>query len=324
MTDIQEEKKTDLINDIKGERDDLNEKVKLLASNRKVIREKLNKVLDIARESKVERDIENTQVNSFKKDREEIRVKLDAAQSNLRDLEKTHHEIVGDSPVSYANLKKRMNAIDWKIQTELVGREKERVLVEEVTRIQKQLDELKDVKDIEEKLYSAKKDFNEHLKEFKIKKSLVMKHVTKSEKCHQKMLEAFKKADELRKQLDESDPEFEDLKQTANEKHEEFVGKIKKIEEKDNKSRKEAQDKIEKKRAKVTKEKKEQAGDIFEALKSGQKIDLEDILILQKFGLDKPKKEEKVKEIVDDKKSEKTAVVEKEDQKSKPKEENKK
>ncbi|MCD6230251.1 MAG: hypothetical protein J7K00_05685 [Candidatus Diapherotrites archaeon] len=292
MTDKQEDN-TDLLTDIKGERDKLNEKVKSLASNRKEIREKFNKILDIAREAKIERDLENTHVSSFKAEREEIRKKLDASQAILNELEKTHRELAGDSPVSYANLKKRMNAIDWKIQTELVGREKERSLVEEVTRIQKQLDELKDVKDVEEKLFKAKNEFSTNLKEFKVKKAAVMKHAARSEKCHQKMLEAFKKADELRKQLDESDPQFEELKQTANEKHEEFVGKLKKIEEKDKAVKQETQKKISEKRAKVTKEKQERAEDIFEALKSGQKIDLEDILILQKFGLDNPKADKK-------------------------------
>ena len=243
---------------------------------------KTRTLIDSAQQSKDKRDEYNKLVSENKEKRDS----LNEAANNLlakADQIKRRFRVAGG--LSLGELKREIDQLEFRQQTEVMSTEKERELVDRIAHLwgeyRKKRDELENNTELKEALEKAR-TLRDEASEFH---KALTDNADRAQECHEKMLTCFKEADKVRAEADATHKEFVRAQESADEQHQKYIKMEKELRD---------YDKIIsslKKRTKEDRESREKvdvlkrAEEVYAMFKEGQKLETDDLLLLQRSGL---------------------------------------
>ncbi|MDI6888522.1 MAG: phosphoserine phosphatase [Methanocellales archaeon] len=262
-------------------RNEWNAKASELAAQRDEFNARMKNLVKEAQAFKEVRDEYNQKVSQYKAKRDELNEEAGKIYVKVDRLRKRKSAGGG----SLHELRREIDLLEFKQQTEVLSIDKERQLVERISTLQEeflkkkaQLEQDKELK----ALLGEAQTLRDKASKYHEK---VTKYADLAQEQHDKMIATFNEVDAVRAEADEMHKEFVKAQETADEHHHRFI-KLQKEVRDFNKliaglKRMSREAKESEERAKA----KEKAENIYDRLKKGGKIDTEDLLLLQRSGL---------------------------------------
>ena len=262
-------------------RDKYNSSTKYWADNRTSLNEKVKNCLREANAHKINRDNINKEVQDAKKEREKLNKEYNKLAETVNMVKKSRLPKEG---MSLNKLKRERKKLEFKQMTSVLSPEKERELVDSLTQIQEQIKE-------REKELEMNNEIRQAIQEAMIAKDkaeLVHKRVSELAENAQEQLDSmvnlYKEANKSRKDADSAQEKFIQNKEIADKEHTNHLFYIRQVHDYDK-----VLTAIKHKYRKAKKEKsetmaKQQAEEIYELFKKGEKLSTEDLMCLQKAG----------------------------------------
>ncbi|PIZ91604.1 hypothetical protein COX85_03040 [Candidatus Micrarchaeota archaeon CG_4_10_14_0_2_um_filter_55_9] len=256
---------------------------KLVAKNRDRITQMRDHIQEV-QVLKDKRDAENAEVKKYKKQRDKIEERVNKLREALdQDNEKLKETGVTDN--SIAGIQRYIEELEWIQQTEAITPAREKDLSKKINELRKKLpksDEARKLMGDIRKERDELKKLNPDSKELRHK---MIEHAQQSDEYHKERQELLNKVDKLQQkisetiaQLEEKRGEFAELDAEINEARE--------ARKKD--SHKERDDAAKKQKAiekKIKKRINDAAQPIYEKFKAGEKLSMEELLILRESGM---------------------------------------
>ena len=278
------EKKASLIRNVeklRNERNELNLASNGLSSKRDELNGRTKSLVEEAQKHKELREEYNLSVSENKAKRDKLNEKANKIYANI-DVLRGKYNLSKGQPLN--ELKKEIDRLEFKQQTNVLTIDKERQLVDKISALQDEFNGRK--KELEENeelrgLLEGAQALRDEASEFHEK---VIEFVNLAQECHDKMVSIFKDVDKTRAEADNAHEKFILAQGNANTVHKKFI-----------KHQKELRD-FEKiiaslrKRGRETREDiertaiRERAEELYEKFKQGAKIGTDDLLLLQKSG----------------------------------------
>lgn len=262
-------------------RDKYNSDTKHWAGDRTKNNERAKQSLIQANEHKLKRDDINKEVQDAKKERDLLNKEYNKMADKVNAVKKSRLPKEG---VSLNKLKREKKKLEFKQMTSVLSPEKERELVDMLGQLEEQIksreSELEMNKEIRQAIQEAMKA--------KDKAELVHKQVNElaenAQNQHDQMVLLYKEANRCRKEADFAQDNFIENKEVADQEHNNHIFYIRQVHDYDK-----ILAAIKRKYRKAKKEKtesiaKQQAEDIYEKFKKGEKLSTEDLMCLQKAG----------------------------------------
>ncbi|MGZ7162321.1 MAG: coiled-coil protein [Halobacteriota archaeon] len=266
----------------KLERNRLNAEASQFATRRDELNTKTRALIDSAQQSKDKRDEFNKLVSENKEKRDSIN---EQANNLLAKADQIKRKFRVSGGLSLSELKREIDHLEFRQQTEVVSTEKERELVDHIAHLweeyrkkRAELENNTELKEALEKAHQLREEASEFHKQ-------LTDNADRAQECHEKMLKCFKEADKVRAEADLAHKEFVRAQESADEQHQKYIKMEKELRD---------YDKIIsslKKRSKEDRESRERgdvlkrAEEVYALFKDGQKLETDDLLLLQRSGL---------------------------------------
>jgi len=284
-----EQKRSILNNDAEKHRrlrDDLNKQTKEWVVKRDALNAEVRTLIDGATKHRENRDELNVKVRESKDLRDEWNKKVadlnDKVSALKKDKEPAPEKKDGEPPVK--QLKKQLRELEFRQQTQSLGKEKENEIVKEISQLARQIEDKEkvsehgmEVKELVRQLREAKAEAEKHHK-------AVSEYARLAQTAHDDMIALYEQADKLRKEADAAQEKFIECKTQADEEHKKHIEQIKSVHEMDKDVSAIKGKKAKDRRKRVDNESKKEAEEIFERFKAGEKLSTEDLMSLQKSG----------------------------------------
>ncbi len=285
LTELIDKRKTMLTDSEqhKDNRNELNATASTFARERNQLNGQTRECVDEAQNHKELRDENNKAVQTIKLERNQLNEKANALFEDIDEYKKEHGAISNSREIK--EVQKRIEKLEMDQQTRVMNTDKERELIDQIkqlrTQIKDQEVEIEQNKGIHTKLQEAR-EFRRAASEL---------HATVTEKAelaqqhHDQMVECYRNADKSREAADESHRKFVEAQEAADTEHNQFIACQKELRDYDKVIggiRKKG------KRTKVNKEQKavrQEAEQVFQQFRAGEKITTDDILLLQRARL---------------------------------------
>ncbi|MHC1623496.1 MAG: coiled-coil protein [Candidatus Methanospirareceae archaeon] len=262
-------------------RNEWNAKASKLAAQRDDFNAKMKDLVKKAQAYKEARDKYNQKVGEYKAKRDELNEEAGKIYVKVDRLRQRKSAGGG----SLHELRREIDLLEFKQQTEVLSTDKERQLVDKISALQEefltkkaQLEQDKELKTLLEEAQTLRDKASKYHEK-------VTKYADLAQEQHDKMIATFNEVDAVRVEADTMHKEFVTAQETADDYHHRFIKYQKEIRDfnkliaglrKMSRDAKESEE-----RAKT----KEKAEDIYKRLKKGGKIDTDDLLLLQRSGL---------------------------------------
>jgi uncharacterized coiled-coil DUF342 family protein len=262
-------------------RDELNEQTKEWVTKRDELNAKVRELVEEAAKHRETRDSLNVRVKEDKEQRDLWNQKVNELNEKVLKLKKDNLPREGP-PI--AKLKKELKALEFKQMTSVLTTEKERGIIEMLSALQAQIKERERALEQNVEVRNAIRELREAKDKAEIHHKNVGELAEKAQAEHDMMIELYEQADGLRKVADAAQENFIETKLKADEEHRKHIESIRQVHD---------YDKIItglRQKARRAKKKKEEstamqeAEQIFEQFKKGEKLSTEDIMTLQKSG----------------------------------------
>ncbi len=277
-----EKKKDDLLakmESYKNKRDRLNDKAGRWADKRDELNSKVKELIATAGEHRKKRGLLNEQVKNAKEKKKKLMAEEEQLSDTLGVLIK---ECLPEKGPYLSKLKNDLRALEFRQQTAVLTPKKEKALVGELSKIQKQikekekmLEENKEVKEILTKLKQVRNELH-------IEKKKIAAFAHNAQKEHNEMNLLYSEADKLRKEADNAQKKFVENKILADKEHKEYVSSLEELKKIDKGFSGLKPGRV---KFRVDSGLKQQAEEIYKKFKDGEKLSTEDLMILQKAGL---------------------------------------
>ena len=265
----------------KRERDHFNAEMKRWVGNRAGINDKLRKLIKKANEHREERDKINKEVQKAKKKREKLNAEYLKFYDEVNKLKKTQLPRKG---IPQGKLKKDLRQLEFRQQTSVLTKDQERDLIDSMAQIQSKIDEndmlLEKNKEIKGALDIARKAKDKAEAEHRSVNELA----NNAQEEHDDMIRIYSEVDKLKVEVDDAQTQLVKCKLEADEEHRNHIIYIKQVHDYDKiiYGLKQKQRRV--KKVKDEKIAKAQAEEIYDRFKSGDKLDTDDLMYLQKAG----------------------------------------
>lgn len=261
---------------------EIDDAIKTRDENNKLFKELLGQL----KESKEERDKANEMVAKYKSLRDEKRKTLSDLKEEMKDIKKEFTG--GSSSPNPFQLQKRIDELEWKLETSVLAIKEENKLINQIASLRKDLESTKFSQEVKDKLKILREKITALRKEIDELHEKVVEFSQESAKYHERVTYYSQRASETKKTADKSHQEFLSKKSQLNKTYAElretrdgmnkFRGKI--TDKKNDKQVKRLREKeIENK--KMMDDLKTQAKDLYDRFISGEKLSTEEFRILQ-------------------------------------------
>jgi uncharacterized coiled-coil DUF342 family protein len=266
----------------RNKRDELNSKVKALIVKRSELEKALKQKISDAVSHKNKRDKLN---NSIK----EVKIEKDKLLESVRDLSteimKIKKEILPTNNMTIGGLKKKLNRLEFKQMTNVLTPQQEREIIEEMTRLNKEIMMREDLLAQNSVILDKNKDIKKLKQQLKELSNRIKGISQEAQVEHEAMTNIFKEVDETRASLEGTRNEILKTRKEADKAHEEHIRLVERINELQERIRE-----TQKTRKKVMEEKSreeiaKEADEIFARFQRGEKLSTEDLIVLQKAGI---------------------------------------
>ena len=278
------EKKASLLKEteeLRTKRNELNLAANELSSKRDVLNSQTKSLVEEAQEYKVLREDYNKNVSDNKSKRDKLNEKANKIYAKI-DVLRGKYNLSKGQPLN--ELKKEIDRLEFKQQTNVLTTDKERQLVEKISSLQDEFKrrkkELEENEELRVLLEEAQK-LRDEASKFHEK---VIEYVNLAQECHDNMVRIFKNVDKTRAQADEVHNKFLSTQGNANSIHKKFIRSQKELRDFEKiisslrKRGRESREDME--RVAV----KKKAEELYDQFKQGAKLGTEDLLLLQKSG----------------------------------------
>jgi len=265
----------------KRSRDKLNDETKRWVMKRDELNAQARSLFESANVHRSKRDELNDQVKKAKADRDIWNRKVNELSDKLARKKKEKMPKMGPT---IGQLKKQLKALEFQQMTSVLKPDKERAIIEEISKLQSEirqkeaeLEKDEDIKNLVKETSEARDKAEEH-------HAKVGELAEAAQREHDTMEDKYRQSEAIRKEADGAQANFIKCKVQADEEHQKHIELIKQVHDFDKMlsglRQKEVMvdSKVEKKSV------MEEAEDIYERFKKGEKLSTEDLLTLQKSG----------------------------------------
>ncbi|MHA2180105.1 MAG: DUF7121 family protein, partial [Promethearchaeota archaeon] len=210
-----------LIEDLRQKRDDLNLKTKNYINELQEIETEINTNLKAAKEKyKKKRDYWNNKVKELKDKKFEYKTLLDKLFEEKKSVQKNNNSSV--RPISLKQVERQISNLERSIETDNLEIAEENILIDRIKALAESKQQFlvdqenSDFFKIERKIEIVKINLNRIYEQLN-------KWSNKSQENHAKMLDIFKKVDELREQKRKREEELIENKKAADRYHEQYL-----------------------------------------------------------------------------------------------------
>jgi len=262
-------------------RDELNDKTREWVERRDSLNGQVRALVEEATSHRVKRDELNAQVRQAKEERDQWNRKVNELLDQLNDLKRRH---LPKGAIPLSKLRRELKALEFKQMTSVLTVDKERALIEEMTKLQAEIRRLEKSLEQNEEVRKLSDQLREARDNAEAAHKRVSELAERAQAEHDQMSALYEQSDELRRQADLAQEEFIKTKMLADEEHRKHIEHIRQVHD---------YDKIihgiwmkERGTAGVQAEMsaKKEAELIFERFKKGEKLSTEDLMTLQKSG----------------------------------------
>jgi len=196
----------------KEKRNKLNAQASELASKRNELNKRTKELIDEAQEIKILRDINNASARENKAKRDEYNEKANKVYAKIDKIRKDLN--LSDGP-SLKEMRREIDHLEFKQQTEVMNSNKERELVErighlteEFKRKKTQLEGNQELKDLLEEAQINRDQASEY-------HNVVKQFADAAQEYHENMIKIFKEADKVRAESDNIHKQFVEIQESA-------------------------------------------------------------------------------------------------------------
>ena len=241
-----------------------------------------------ANEAKERREKLNEEIRNLKSQKDEILKELMLKRDELKEIRDKVIRVKASERPSIKSLKKRLEDLEMKQQTQNLTKEKEDELIEEIRKLHAMIERYKKE---EEEFVKNGKEYQEKKAEYlsiKIKLDELNQKINgliaEREQAHQQAMELFEQAYQSKAKSDEAHQNYINALQKAKEEDDRVKEIIKELKDYEKIIVAIRQTQTTQKKQERETELKKVAEDIYEKFKKGEPLTTEDILILQKAG----------------------------------------
>jgi len=282
---IKMENKKDISN-IKNELSSLkSEKDKL-----KIEKEELSKttkdLIDKAKDLKKNKDQFNMKLNQLKKTRDEYNSKVKELVTKIKEVQKKKKDIYSKQGIKGDpdKLHKQIKDLRMMIETEVLSFDKEKKLMEQIKRLEKQYDECKDVKIVNEEYNKLSKAIEENKKLGEEAHQKVKEFLKANKKGYKEFIALTKKITNMKSQQERIYSVFKQVKDKFDSMNQSLRSRLGQITHKKVEKQQKEEIKIKKHEEKIIKEK---VSLVEEKIKKKKKLTTEDLIAYQGKDLEK-------------------------------------
>ncbi len=269
-------------NDLKRKRDKLHTKAKQLADERDVINQKIRELRNAIGQHKKARDEFNERVKHSKEERNKF-IKMHADVKN--DLRAIQKDSTSKSGVNINQLKLTLRKLETDQMTQAMSSRKEKKLIETIREIHQKIKDQEQILQADPKLKEAIEE--EKTLKIKIEKQHenVEKLAKRAQEEHESMIELVKSLENLSKKGNELQETIVLGKIEADKIHKDFIEHVNTIHEMERQIATMEKKKHKEKKQEESSMAQQEATDVYDRFKRGEKLSTEDLMILQKAGL---------------------------------------
>ncbi|MDD5616596.1 MAG: coiled-coil protein [Candidatus Methanoperedens sp.] len=266
----------------KNKRNDLNLEASKWATKRNELNTRTKELIDEAQQLKKLRDENNEKVGEAKLKRDELNEQANKVYAEVDKIRKDLN--LGDGP-SLKEMKREIDQLEFKQQTEVLKTSQERELVEKIAKLTEELKRKKTQLEGSSELKSLLEKAQVLRDEAAVFHNSVKEAAEAAQQYHDKMITIFKEADAIRAESDAAHKEFVKAQEAADEQHRLFIQSQKEIREINKliiglkRKTKETKDET------IREQTKKEAEEVYNQFKLGEKLNTEDLMLLQRSGL---------------------------------------
>lgn len=256
------------------------EEAKIWAEKRDTLNNQSKTIWEEVKNLKSRRDEFNDKIKKLKEERTKLNIEAAPKREKLENLRKKMNELPGKKG-SQLFIAKRIEELDWEIQTNPLTLTEEKELVNRIKILEEQMLANKETDTIKDRLFKLQADFSSlRIKANDIHGKIVAL-AKQSQELHEKMLEKIKEAETVKPDAYEAHQKFSSLRGQADEAYKNYIETIARVKAIRQQIRQE-QENEEKKRIEATMTTRtEQA---IKKLKEKRKITLDEFKILKSRG----------------------------------------
>ncbi len=266
----------------KDKRNELNHEASKWATKRNELNTRTKELIDEAQQLKKLRDDNNEKVGEAKLKRDELNEQANKVYAEVDKIRKDLN--LGDGP-SLKEMKREIDQLEFKQQTEVLKTSQERELVEKIAKLTEELKRKKTQLEGSSELKSLLEKAQVLRDEAAVYHNKVKEAAEAAQQYHDKMITIFKEADAMRAESDAAHKEFVKAQEAADEQHRLFIQSQKEIREINKmiiglkRKTKETKDES------IREQTKKEAEEVYNQFKLGEKLNTEDLMLLQRSGL---------------------------------------
>ncbi len=253
-------------------------------SEKEEVSSRIKELINEIKVLKKERDEQTAEVRKQKNEKGKVIAEIKAEIDKIIKLKKERQDIskkfnIRGDPV---RLKKQIEDLEYKIETEAVSFEKEQKLMKTINDLKSKFSEFSEVGSVVDDINKTSSNIDSLKKKEKEFKKNIRKGARESQKRHEKMLELSKVVDELKTKEKEHYEKFSGLKAefaNANKRLKEMLSEMGGIKDNVEKFRTKRKEEQKAKKEMTIKEKKDL---VNEKIKKGEKLTTEDLLVFQR------------------------------------------
>lgn len=204
----------------KNKRNELNLEASKWATNRNELNKRTKELIDEAQQLKKLRDENNQKVGEAKLKRDELNEQANKIYAEIDKIRKDLN--LGEGP-SLKDLKKEIDRLEFRQQTEVLTPPKERELVDSIAKMTEELKRKKQQLEGSTELRSLLENATTLRDEAALYHSKVKEYAEAAQQDHDKMIVIFKEADAIRAESDAAHKEFVKAQEAADEQHRLFI-----------------------------------------------------------------------------------------------------
>lgn len=253
-------------------RDDLNAQAREHIDQANVHKAKRNQLNQEVRDIKVQRDLWNRRVNET----------AEVLARKKRDKEPRK-----GPPIRL--LKKKLKDLEFQQQTSSLSPSKEKDLIDQMRALNAEIQALEKELEGDEEIKALIAEANEARDKAEYFHAKVEELAVQSQKEHDSMMEIYDRSDAIRKEADKAQDSFIKCKVQADEEHQKHIEMIKQVHDYDKmlsglRHRDTPPTEEDAAAPREQKSERDEAKDIYEKFKRGEKLSTEDIMLLQTSG----------------------------------------
>ncbi|MBI5224244.1 hypothetical protein HY989_00060 [Candidatus Micrarchaeota archaeon] len=275
------------IEELKEETRSKNLEVRKMADENQKKIQMLKELLDKADTERKARDEYNSKVKEAVDKRRHLIDKAREVDLQLKELEAEGSKyVVPEGSMPIGRLNHLIDQLEWQLQTSAMPIKQENALSKEIKELLKQKIALEKTQPLRRKLYELRKSRQELNNEFRSLDGIQEVNSKESDSRHETMLKYYKKADEIRVEISDYLEKIGEKRKDADETYSKLRDVRNEIQTEGDRVYAEERRERKKKEDEKLDELEEKAKQIYLDFKSGKKVSMEELQIMQMAGFE--------------------------------------